>query len=375
MMTPTRRAASKLRHHHFSVSSKNNNNATSTTLSSPAVSPAPTTSSASNIIISSTMPPWLNRWLHLWDQESGTHEILQLKQKVNQSSLAFDNKQRQVSHARTALDRALLSFEESQTQHTQLLHSRDRWTPSQAMEFAKLLEKEMQIRTQLEKAKKDLATLESEQLRHMNNYMNDLRRRYHEEQLWQDKWRIYSTFGTWGLIVLNSIVFFISQYLWRLRESQRMKDVQGLLRQSLMANEGTLRAVQEQSQNRIKNDSQGESMSEQRASTTGVEDAKDVQSNDASEEISTAQTSSRMVADSDEEEENHSQLETAPPSQSRHKHISSYWTSIQQYTHKISKKLLPDKKKVDIPSAILGASMTGMAWLVVVALSSSRKGN
>ena len=101
-----------------------------------------------------TLPPWLNHWLNLWDQESGTKEILQLKTIVNESSIAFDTKQRQVAKARTTLDNALQTFEQSQIQHTELLQSRDRWKPAQALEFAKLLEKEVTIRQELEAAKK-----------------------------------------------------------------------------------------------------------------------------------------------------------------------------------------------------------------------------
>ena len=46
------------------------------------------------------------------------------------------------------------------------------------MECAKLLEKKVQIREQFERAKEDPATLELDQLQHMNKYTNDLRRRY-----------------------------------------------------------------------------------------------------------------------------------------------------------------------------------------------------
>merc|ERR1712037_1000411 len=45
--------------------------------------------------------------------------------------------------------------------------------------------------------------------------------------------RIWSTYGTWSLIIVNSILFFVSQYLYNLRETQRVADVQALLVQSL----------------------------------------------------------------------------------------------------------------------------------------------
>ncbi len=55
-----------------------------------ATKPLPLTTTTTS---SAPSPPWLNRWLHLWDQKSGTHEILQLKENVNISSTEFDTKQ------------------------------------------------------------------------------------------------------------------------------------------------------------------------------------------------------------------------------------------------------------------------------------------
>jgi len=203
----------------------------------------------------------------------------------------------------------------------------------------------VRIRNELEGVKEELATLESEQSSRMNEYMDALRRRYHEEQLWQDKWGVYSTYGTWGLIVLNSVVFLASQYLWRARESRRMKEVQELLKQSLMANEGTLRAVQEQQQSIVaKNGDDNDRgalilSASQDIPHGGEESVGDLQPKDALQEGSSLRS-----------ETDNNQLETAPPFKYR--------------------KIFTEKK-VDAPSAMLGASIVGVAWLVAAALSSS----
>ena len=314
------------------------------------------------------LPPWLNRCLNLWDQESGTKEILQLKTIVNESSIAFDTKQRQVAKARTTLDNALQTFEQSQIQHTELLQSRDRWKPKQALEFAKNLEKEVTIRQELEVAKQNVSRLESESLASMNSYMNALRKRYHEEQLWADKWRIYSTYMTWGLIVFNSVVFLISQYMLRMRENQRMTDIKGLLEQSLMASEGALRAVQEQSS------SMGRESSHQHIPMLKEDNAKD---------DTEKQDNNKSYSMIDEEEsKSHEPEESTPtPHPQNRSPISNHWTRIKQYASDTSKKQLPvmkqyatDIKKhipenVDVPSVILGSSITGVAWLLAATLS------
>ena len=323
-----------------------------------------TTSSSETTNTTTTLPPWLNHWLNLWDQESGTKEILQLKTIVNDSSIAFDTKQRQVAKARITLDNALQTFEQSQIQHTELLQSRDRWKPKQALEFAKLLEKEVTIRQELEAAKQNVTRLESESLASMNSYMNALRKRYHEEQLWADKWRIYSTYMTWGLIVFNSVVFLISQYMLRMRENQRMNDIKGLLQQSLVASEGTLRAVQEQQSSSMDRDSSSHQPIPMEEEEDNNERARDEE--DISKDASTIQESK----------------DKAITSQPQTKHpILKQWTRIKQYATDTSKKHLPimkqyatDLKKhipenVDVPSVILGSSITGVAWLLAATLS------
>ena len=326
------------------ISETSNNNSLSTT----------TETTTAN----TTLPPWLNHWLNLWDQESGTKEILQLKTLVNESSIAFDTKQHQVAKARTTLDNALQTFEQSQIQHTELLQSRDRWKPNQALEFAKLLEKEVTIRQELEVAKQNVTRLESESVAAMNTYMNALRKRYHEEQLWADKWRIYSTYMTWGLIVFNSVVFLVSQYMLRLRENNRMNDIKGLLEQSLVASEGTLRAVQEQSSMSKDGSRRTTPIVEEDNERIGKEDD-DIPKEEETKSEETAPTP---------------QPQTKPP-------ILKHWIRIKQYATDTSKKHLPvikqyaaDLKKhipenVDLPSAILGGSITGVAWLFAATLS------
>ena len=346
MMATTRRVAALYRPRHFSGSSS--------------TSDAPSSNNNS-------LPPWLNRLLHVWDQESGTHEILQLKNKVNNSSIEFDTKQHQVTQARILLDRAIQSFENSQLQHTQLLSNRDRWTPSQALEFAKLLEKEVAIRAELEIAKKNVTTLETQQIHAMNTYMNDLRKRYTEEQLWQEKWRVYSTYGTWGLLILNSVVFMISQYVYRLRENHRMKEIKVLLEQSLMANEGSLRALQEQQQQQQtkSNEEEQRTMEESKVIPQEEDDAKIEVAAEAvkNNEIEDGNNKPHLL---DEKEEKQQQIIKKYP-------LMIHWIRIQQYATHISKKILPDTTcNVDVPSAMLGASMTGLAWLVATMLSSSR---
>jgi sensitive to high expression protein 9 len=325
----------------------------------------------------------LGRWFEVWYEESGTHEILQLKEKVNKSSLAFDEKQRQVVEARKTLEQALKAWEGSQSQHTQLLQVRDRWTPTEAQEFAQLVQTEVQVRSDLKEAKKALAEREAQQSESQLEYMNHLRRRYHEEQIWQDKWRILSTFGTWGLILLNTFVFLVSQYLYRMRETQRIKAMQELLQQTLSTNTSTLQAIQEHQQQQsdlISSSTEMESLTKDGASFT-TESTKEEKTEElrtlAEKEVTTQSLQERKHEKRrsllSSLKERFSSMQNAIVGKTTlEKQLVSTWKLLKQSSISLSeKKQLPEH--LDVPSAIMGASVTGIVCFVAMTLS-SRKG-
>jgi len=389
--------------------------------SAPSTAGGTTTKSVPPAAINSSSSSKLDHWLEAWNEHSGTHEISKLKELVHNSSLKFDKQQRLVADARKAVDHALSAWEDSQIKHAQLMQVREKWTPAQALEFAKLLEKEVQVRSNLEQAKKDLAEKETHQSKLQIDYMNNLRKRYHEEQIWTDKWRILSTYGTWGLIALNSVVFLISQYLFRVRERSRMKDFEALLKETLSSNTSTMLAIREH-QNDIaeqRNESQNinepsrqstEESSNEQAITIEKEEGGTVLLNTIRGEESKQQhhvcrEESADKDDSDKQESSDSssgsenKREPSSPSSSQGKqpapmstlqsklvkldrdkkmarvlkHASdglvSSWSSLQ--TRATAAKI-DCANKVDLPSAALGACVTSVAWLV--AISFSKKG-
>ena len=348
----------------------------------------------------------LDQWLEAWNEHSGTHEISKLKELVHNSSLKFDNQQHLVANARTAVDVALSAWETSQIKHTQLMQVRDKWTPAQALEFAKLLEKEVQVRSNLEMAKKDLAEKEVHQAKLQIDYMNNLRKRYHEEQIWTDKWRILSTYGTWGLIGINTIVFLISQYLWRVRERNRMKEFEMLLKETLVSNISTMEAIRGQQQHqsevvgeqRIVGESQNATtldyqrskegqLNEEQPPTTvekeeegnimavGEEDDGNEQNNKpsdcSSESESNQREPSKQPALLSTLKSKLAKLDRATVVKQTSQLLTSSWVSIR-HRATTAAKIDCSVEKLDLPSAALGACVTSVAWLVVMSLS--RKG-
>lgn len=369
---------------------------TSSATSSSNSTPNPTTVIASNEGGGAfkSSPKWLDRWFEVWYEESGTREILQLKEQVQESSAKFDETQRNVTQARGDLDQALKAWEDSQRQHTRLLQVRDSWTNEQAQEFAGLVQKEIEVRNNLEEAKQMLVKRETELSKSQLAYMDQLRRRYHEEQIWQDKWRVLSTFGTWGLIVLNSAVFLISQYVNRQRETQRLRDMQELLKQTLSTNTSTLQAIQDrqdhQQQESMDLRKQMES-SKQNTETTKIE-AVDTQpvSEDPNEEvgdeietnnITTSNLSvGLMKAKSVIRSSQRATLEWLRSFRYKSKPLSERVAAVSDRARittlvgSLSERALSISKNVDIPSALLGASITGVAWIMAVTVSSKHNG-
>lgn len=195
--------------------------------------PSPSSSSPPTVTSSSSSPSkyseMLQRLDYLWMERTGTAEISQLKQDVTTASFEFDAATRDVALARRKVDETLIEYESISRQHNSLLHKRDKWTPDDASSFAMLVNLEVMTRQQLEEARTILQKHEEGLSRSQLSYMNAMRRRYHEEQIWQDKWRVFGTYGTWTLIVLNSLVFLASQYVHRIREVDRIKAIETLI--------------------------------------------------------------------------------------------------------------------------------------------------
>lgn len=248
----------------------------------------------------------------------------------------------------------------------------------EALEFAKIVEEEVHVRSELEKVRRELSKLETDQLDAMHRYMSNLRRRYQEEQLWQDKWRIYSTYGTWGLIVLNSIVFMIGQFMVRLRENRQMKEIQDFIRQSrVLTNEGMSRAIRENQ------DHVGESKHGRQTPNKGcgvqtpmtdpcidnaapyeyptIDEDNDGAETTAVENVSRSSDISKCHKESQ-------QISSIIPSSARG------WSTLRRFTNNVvsTKIVQVDQMKVDLPSVVLGASITGIAWLIFTNLFFSK---
>jgi hypothetical protein len=73
-------------------------------------------------------------------------------------------------------------------------------------------------------AKETYQSCEKQMDREYMELARSIMERYHEEQLWSDKIRKVSTYGTWGLMVVNLLLFVTVQTVFEPRKRKRLTD-------------------------------------------------------------------------------------------------------------------------------------------------------
>ena len=164
-----------------------------------------------------------------WAEFSGEVELNRLKTAVTECSTRFDDAVRLVSTKRVEVDDADRLHDETQKRYSQLMMKRDQWDAADASYFVQVTSEEVQGRQRLQSTRESLRKAEDDAGRYQRDYMDAMRQRYHEEQMWQEKWRVAGTFGTWTLIGLNSIIFTGGQYFHIRREKDRLQSIEDLI--------------------------------------------------------------------------------------------------------------------------------------------------
>ena len=180
--------------------------------------------------VPSSEPSLFDRLKTLYNESSGENELSLLKQHVTTASRQFDDAVRSVQTARLALEKVTSTYDDVNKRHSALLMRRDQWDADDATSFATLTAEEVQARKALAAAREALRKAEDDVSSRQVDYIDAMRRRYHEEQIWQDRWRVLGTYGTWTLIGLNSIIFLGGQVFHYRREATRLKRIEDLIR-------------------------------------------------------------------------------------------------------------------------------------------------
>jgi len=99
----------------------------------------------------------------------------------------------------------------TQKEVNELLQRQHSWSPSDLERFTKLYKDDHENATHEKKTKEEMEAADKTEEDIQNKLSKAILTRYHEEQIWSDKIRRTSTWGTFGLMGLNILLFLVFQ--------------------------------------------------------------------------------------------------------------------------------------------------------------------
>ena len=113
--------------------------------------------------------------------------------------------------AKEAYTAAIASRSSSQREVNELLQRKHAWTPSDLERFTSLYRSDHANEQAETSAEAALASAERAAEEASTSLNRSILARYHEEQIWSEKIRRMSTWGTWGLMGVNVLLFLVFQ--------------------------------------------------------------------------------------------------------------------------------------------------------------------
>ncbi|KAJ7288575.1 Mdm33 family-domain-containing protein [Mycena rebaudengoi] len=138
---------------------------------------------------------------------TGYEEIEGLKRRVVEQESRINEARHAARTAKAAYDVAVLQRSNSQREINDLLQRKHNWSPSDISRFTTLVPQDHSF--EQEEAQARVAAHEAEEAveREFSELMRTILARYHEEQMWSDKIRSASTYGSLAALGLNLLVF------------------------------------------------------------------------------------------------------------------------------------------------------------------------
>lgn len=157
---------------------------------------------------SGDLPAEANRILN---EVTGYEECERLRLAVKAADLRFRRVKEDLRQSRLAFAAAIDSRHHCQKELNTLLQRKQSWHDEDLVRFTDLYRTEMRLEQAEADAKAANELLETQVDDAHQDLMDSVRERYQEEQLWSDKIRRLSTFGTFSLMGLNLLLFLLLQ--------------------------------------------------------------------------------------------------------------------------------------------------------------------
>jgi len=151
---------------------------------------------------------------------TGYEEIETLKQEVVAQEARIKATRVAARNAKFAHEQAVQQRAQSQREVNDLLQRKSTWTDEDVGRFTALVRQDPLFEQAESRAKATATSTEDEVERAFTELMRVILNRYHEEQVWSDKVRSASTYGSLTVLGLNLLVFVLAIVLvepWKRR--------------------------------------------------------------------------------------------------------------------------------------------------------------
>ncbi|KIX08452.1 uncharacterized protein Z518_03108 [Rhinocladiella mackenziei CBS 650.93] len=142
---------------------------------------------------------------------TGYSGIEALKNEIEHQESIVQESRRAVKDARNKYTEAIATRSTTQREVNDLLHRKHTWTPTDLERFTSLYRSDHANEQAEAAAQREVADAEARYEEASTKLAKAILARYHEEQIWSDKIRQMSTWGTWGLMGINVLLFVIFQ--------------------------------------------------------------------------------------------------------------------------------------------------------------------
>ncbi|TFK70368.1 hypothetical protein BDN72DRAFT_766599 [Pluteus cervinus] len=141
---------------------------------------------------------------------TGYEEIEALKKQVVDQEARIKETRHAAKEAKTAHNQAAIQRSNSQREVNDLLQRKSHWNDSDVGRFTTLVRQDHLYEQEEAKAKAAVDQSETQVEREFSRLMRIILARYHEEQVWSDKIRSASTYGSLAALGLNLVVFILA---------------------------------------------------------------------------------------------------------------------------------------------------------------------
>ncbi|KAL4942149.1 hypothetical protein BDV06DRAFT_193037 [Aspergillus oleicola] len=142
---------------------------------------------------------------------TGYSSIDSLKRSIQEQEERLREARLKVRTAKEAYAAAINRRSTSQREVNELLQRKHTWSPTDLERFTLLYRNDHANEVSENETQEALSAAERESEEAAAQLTKNILSRYHEEQVWSDKIRRMSTWGTWGLMGVNVLLFLIFQ--------------------------------------------------------------------------------------------------------------------------------------------------------------------